>query len=224
MQRFLTATCRGLGSLLSPTRCPHCDRRVERSSFPCPACEAELDRLIGMVDSWPPVERLLAAAPLEGVVRTLIHRMKYQGHLPATQLLGRMMVGCLLGCMPVPRSMLLVPVPLHRARLRQRGFNQAERLARRIAGPTALTVRDDLLERNRWEGSQTSLELEARRSAVAGAFRVRRSPPQTPLLLVDDVWTTGATADACRAALLDAGALEPVRILVAARTPARLPD
>lgn len=224
MRQFVHAACRGLGSLLSPTRCPCCDRRVERSSLPCAGCEAELDRLICKIDSVPPVEGLIAAAPLEGAVRTLIHRMKYQGHYHANQLVSRMMAGSLLGSRGMPEETLLVPVPLHRARLRQRGFNQAARLARAIARRTGLAVHDDLLERVRWEGSQTALEFKARRAAVAGAFRARRPPPEEPILLVDDVWTTGATAEACRAALLGAGARGAILILVAARTPARLPD
>ncbi|MBD3163417.1 MAG: ComF family protein, partial [Candidatus Eisenbacteria bacterium] len=114
---------------------------------------------------------------------------------------------------------VLVPVPLHPARFRERGFNQAERLAREVGRRLALPVRTDLLRRRRWEGSQTSRIRQGRAAAVSGAFTAAGEPPAQRILLVDDVWTTGATVRECRRVLLAAGGIPPIGILVAARTP-----
>lgn len=127
----------------------------------------------------------------------------------------------LIAAIDVPSSTVLLPVPLHPVRLRQRGFNQAERLATVVARRLDLSIRTDLLKRIRWSSSQTSLEIDERRSAVAGAFRLRHRPSPGPIILVDDVWTTGATAEACLNTLREADVAGPLYTLVAARTPGK---
>jgi ComF family protein len=119
------------------------------------------------------------------------------------------------------RDAVIVPVPLHRTRLRERGFNQAERLARVAAREARCHFRADILVRTRSSVSQTTLDLEERRASVAGAFQVRGRTSDLPIILVDDVWTTGATAEACRGVLREAGSQGPIRVLVAARTLSR---
>src|SRR5690606_21354632 len=105
---------------------------------------------------------------------------------------------------------LVVPVPLAPVRLRQRGYNQAAKLGAAFALRTNRSVHPELLGRSRAAGSQTSLHPVERRANVAGAFRAVEGAAATVaaehLLLLDDVWTTGATALACADALLDAGA------------------
>jgi predicted amidophosphoribosyltransferase len=115
-----------------------------------------------------------------------------------------------------PERPTLVPVPLHRRRLRSRGYNQAaaiaDALARRVRLPVA-----DRLARSGPSLTQVGRDRAERRAGPAGAIRVRA--PQAPprVLLVDDVVTTGATLAACRAALVPAGAME-VSAVVFART------
>jgi predicted amidophosphoribosyltransferase len=103
-----------------------------------------------------------------------------------------------------------VPVPLGAARLRARGYNQSERLARALAPRVALPVWDGVLVRGRDTTSQTRLTPEQRLSNVSGAFRAAagagRQLRGTHVVLVDDVVTTAATLNACAAALLAAGA------------------
>ena len=224
MRERIEAIGRGLASLLFPTCCPRCGGRVERAPLPCSACDRELRTLWEAAERMVPVPGLLAAFRLEGAAQDLVHRMKYEADRSAAALLGAMMAGRLLQARADLREGLLVPIPLHPVRHRERGFNQAERLAQALARASGLPVCADLLERTRWSGSQTGRLGRARREAVAGAFGLRRPLPRLPILLVDDVWTTGATAEACRDTLREGGALELIRVLVAARTPVRLPD
>jgi ComF family protein len=103
----------------------------------------------------------------------------------------------------------LVPVPLARPRLRERGYNQSAELARALAALWRVPLRDDLLERNRSTATQTRLTPGERRRNVSGAFRARADRASLRglhLVLVDDVVTTCATLNACAAALHAGGA------------------
>jgi ComF family protein len=114
----------------------------------------------------------------------------------------------------------LVPVPLHPARRRRRGFNQAERLASALARRTGLAVAD-CLERTGPRGTQMGRDREERLAALAEAVRVRRgAPAPREAILVDDVLTTGATVLACARALRSAGCGRVVAVAYT-RTPGR---
>ena len=224
MRRVLPPIVRGLASLLAPTACPICDARVGRAPRTCRPCARALLRL--RAEARPrrsPRVEPIAPFPMRGQARRLVHRMKYEGNAGAARILALWMARALRETDPHGRGALLVPVPLHPARRRERGFNQAERLARQVGRRLGRPVRTDLLRRIRWEGSQTVRVRSGRRAAVDGAFTLTGPPPPVGLVLVDDVWTTGATARECRRILLLAGALPPVRILVAARTLRRRP-
>jgi ComF family protein len=220
VQGILVSIARGLANLFLPPACPACGRLVVDLPHPCPECDAGLRNL------WDSLPREfgpcgpIAALPFAGPARGLIHRMKYQGSRAAVDLLGDLMAARLNECLPDLPGATLIPVPLHPTRMRERGFNQAERLARRVARRTGLPVRADLLARRRFTTSLTTLDAGKRRAAVAGAFRLSRPPPVSGLLiLVDDVWTTGATALACVEALRGGAEGVPVRVLTAAITP-----
>lgn len=144
-----------------------------------------------------------------------IHALKYRGQRGVAPALAALMVERLA----LPRPCVVVPVPLHPARLRHRGYNQAALIARHLARSLAQPLALRVLAR-RAAAPQTGLGRAARRRNLVGAFAVRepRRLGGGRVLLVDDVITTGATADGCAQALLDAGAAR-VDVVAAGRTP-----
>jgi ComF family protein len=146
----------------------------------------------------------------EEPLRQLIHALKYAGWEKLGDVLGSRVAQLPLPLEVEEEVNLIVPVPLAPARLRQRGYNQALVLAREIGARRGWRLAPELLERTRSSGSQTSLHPSERRANVAGAFaatpRAGGVVGGQHILLVDDVWTTGATAIACGQALLEVGA------------------
>ena len=143
-----------------------------------------------------------ARAPLryEGVGKGIVHALKYGAYLPVVEkLMVPMMREALTGSFD-----LVVPVPLHHSRLRKRGFNQAELMARGVAEKIRAPV-SDRLQAVRRTRDQVDLSAAERRKNVKGAFRAR-SAVKGRVLLVDDVFTTGATFSAAAEELHRAGA------------------
>ncbi len=172
-----------------------------------------------------PLRARWLTAVMKAGLRELIHLLKYGGVRPAANVLGRMLAEAIATLEPEfpAGSMVLVPVPLHRAKLRQRGFNQAELIAR--AAIKISPMRDRLhlcagvLERTRETASQIGLTSHQRRENLRGAFAVaqRELVKGREVLLVDDVYTTGATVSECARVLRRAGATK-VWVATVART------
>jgi ComF family protein len=172
----------------------------------------------------PPFARAAAYGSYESGLRELIHLLKYGGVRPAANVLGRMLAEAIATLEPQFRSgsVAVIPVPLHRAKLRQRGFNQAELIARaalKLSGPGGRLHLCTTLERKRETASQIGLTSHQRRENLRGAFGV--SQPELvkgcEVLVVDDVYTTGATVSECARVLRRAGATK-VWVATVART------
>ena len=192
---------------LFPLECLACGRE---GSHVCAACLAGI-ALIPKEPKAPPVLTAVvcAYAYAQPVVRTLIGDYKYRAlHAarPAIETLARRSAGACAG--RCGSAEIIVPVPLHERRLRERGFNQAETIAVQLAASLKKPVSTKVLVRARETRPQAEPETDRARN-VLGAFLADRDlVTGRRILLVDDVWTTGATMGACAEALLSAGARE----------------
>lgn len=179
---------------MAPPRCPRCDA-TRLLDLPGPG------RCLECAD-WPEgLERAAAPFRMGDRVSRIVHAFKYDGARALAVPMGRSMRSAARS-VAGPGPVDLVPVPLAPSRLRERGFNQALDLARELGKATGWTTRE-LLARRPGGRRQARLDVRERRRNVRGRFRpvAGAAPSDRPVLLVDDVLTTGATAGACARAL-----------------------
>jgi ComF family protein len=153
----------------------------------------------------------------EGAAKALVWALKYQGRLSLVRFLGEGMTDLVLERLGNDPADAVVPVPLYPTRLRERTFNQAEALAQTLARRLHLPCRTRLLQRLQPTRPQAELDRRERIANVQGAFGVRPDPwvRLSRILLVDDVFTTGATGDSCAKVLKRAGAASVVVVTFA---------
>jgi ComF family protein len=158
-----------------------------------------------------------AAARFEGPLQELIHRFKYGNKIHLSRPLGLLTATVLGDFHPAVSADCIVPVPLHRRRLRERGFNQSQLIGRILAKSWEIPLSVHNLRRIRWTTPQTGLSAAERERNIRGAFAVVK-PDRLEgkrLLLVDDVYTTGSTVTECAKTLRQSGAKEVYVVTVA---------
>ena len=197
-----------VGSVLVPPLCVLCDGPGLPGPIDlCAACLAELPR-VDRDDAFesPAFAHICCPWTYQFPIDALVRALKFHGERAHARLFGTLLaLERARSTAPLPA--LVVPVPLHALRLRERGYNQAAELARFAARTLALPFDRTLLERRRATREQSHLHLDARRRNVSGAFIATRTLPGAPrIALVDDVITTGSTVAAAAAALSAAGA------------------
>ena len=196
--------------LLFPPKCPFCQKILDAPKAPlCPDCQGKLPWLQGgeMVRAVEGTSGCLSPLAYREPVPQAVHRYKFPGNPSYGRPFGLLMAQCALDGLKEPVD-LVTWVPLSRTRRKQRGFDQAELLARTAAGELGVPVRP-LLEKVQNNGPQYHLEDEAaRRANVQGVYRLREKDLSgLRILLVDDVVTTGSTLGECARMLEKAGAV-----------------
>lgn len=192
---YICSTCRAQIVLISKPTCECCGRPLAYPGF-CVECRL---RKRSFVRCW-------SAAVYRGLLRRCLHRFKYDHGAYLAPFLGSLLADCLQQADGVPLRPIVVPVPLDRKRLRTRGFNQAELLATEVARLCGWPLRKKALRRLRTTLPQADLDEKDRWLNVAGAFAADGDLAGKEILLVDDIYTTGATAEAASQALVEAGA------------------
>lgn len=140
----------------------------------------------------------------KGVVQELIHNLKYKGHESVGQVFGNWIAEDLKPISKIHEFDIIVPVPLHKKRLKERGYNQVTAFATTIANELDIPYHENVLQRNLYSKSQVKKNLLTRMEVTESLFEAvfDESFHNTHFLLVDDVLTTGATLEACSRALL----------------------
>ena len=208
----LPPRCAGCGEIVAEVHsfCPACWTKVEfLGESGCDTCGMPLEATeaaeCGACIARPPrIGRTRSAVAYDELSRSIAIRLKYGRKVALARTMARYMA-------PLVRhddDAILVPVPLHRGRLWQRGFNQSALVAQELAKRTGLRSHSHLLRRVKRTPALKGMSLSQRQKTVAGAFRVD-APAELEgrtVVLVDDVLTTGSTTDACARALQKAGA------------------
>jgi ComF family protein len=227
-------------SLLYPSVCTICGRGVRANEYLCNQCEAKAVRIVapfcqkcsepfeGSITSeftcancahrTIHFDAAVSAYRGRGIVRQIIHEFKYGRQIHLRHLVARWVHAALDDeRLRDSRFDVIVPVPLHATRQRERGFNQASLLAALLSAQTSIASKP-LLERIRYTTTQTTLDRSERMENLHNAFRLRKNADVRGLrvLLIDDVLTTGSTLSECARVLKRAGALS-VHAATAAR-------
>ena len=203
-----------LADFMFPPACILCGAGLKGDEKLCRDCH---DAVFTCALEYSPPARTLEQAveiavllPYHETCRTLVHAFKYHGIPSVAYLMGTMMARKSWARFSQFPSALLVPVPLHPQKLNERGYNQSLKLAEGFAAFTGQEIGDTLLSRRVYTGTQTALGQEERRRNVQGAFAFSGETAlrDRPVILIDDVMTTGSTLAECARALKDGGAGE----------------
>ncbi len=211
--------------LLFPRRCPVCDRVQPAGRLICPDCEAGLHKINSpfckkcgkpLLDEQSEYCGDCARGKhryLEGralyeypAVRRSLYRFKYGGRREYAEYYGRELAAHLKEAILRWEPDALVPVPLHRARRRERGYNQAEALARVLGKALGIPVRSRLVKRVKKTLPQKRLDRRMRQNNLKRAFKISGNVVKlNTIIIIDDIYTTGSTIDAVASALQEAG-------------------
>lgn len=215
----LPPRCPACGEIVDTPQafCAHCWQSIDFIGEPqCAACGVDLpsqavgdDALCGAcLADPPPFERARAVMRYGEVARTIAHRLKYGRRITLARVMAAQMRRLI--AQPGSGDAVLVPVPLHRWRIWSRGFNQAALIARQISRLTGLPLETDLLRRTVNTPPLHSLGRRKREQTVKRAFALAPGAPARiagrTVILIDDIWTTGATASACARIVRSGGA------------------
>lgn len=205
-------------NLIYPLNCLICQKQIPFTPPRglCPECFTRIQRNFSPPGSWVTSEskyyfkQIWVAAPYRGIMKECIQLLKYKRKLILLEQLSRIMIE--FAQKNIPRANIdgLVAVPLHYARLKEREFNQSQLLASRLARHFNLPLLNNTLKRTRPTPSQANLSKQERFASLKDAFALKEKEEikRKNILLVDDVFTTGATVNECAQVLIKSSAKE----------------
>lgn len=194
-------------NLFLKSSCPLCQRPT--GELVCPYCQKQIQacQLQNPAEFWQGDLPLFAWGNYQGTVKRSIGALKYEGQPELARPLGTWLGKAWQQSPPIRGKLAIIPIPMHPEKQKQRGFNQAELLAESFCRLTGHKLRSTNLSRVKATTAQFSLSRQAREQNLQGAFQVTTSSQKLrePVLLLDDIYTTGATARSAKIALEAAG-------------------
>jgi ComF family protein len=220
-RRFQSAIYRLFNKMLDPALCPGCGHALESRQFFCSNCLVQLKHInnpcmrcglenlsssllcASCLFDPPPWQRMVAPLAYQGLARDLLLQLKYADSLHLANSLVSSNIDFFANIIPAPE--VLLPVPLHRQRLLERGYNQAFEIARTLSQALDIPVDTGGLHRIRNTDSQSGLSAHKREKNILGAFAWQSARPYSRVAVVDDIITTGSTASEIAKTLHRAG-------------------
>jgi ComF family protein len=204
--------------LIFPRCCEACDKGlVGNEKIICTSCRIALPRIDQDSISGDLIRQKFVSVhevadthsfllfTKKGKVQKLLHALKYKGKSEVGVLLGFMFGQEMLAYGNLPEADLIISVPLHKKKMKTRGYNQSDKLAEGFSNATAIPWSGSILERTRFTTTQTGKTRNERWENVKGVFQVNENMKGKRVIIMDDVLTTGATLEACMEALTSAG-------------------
>jgi ComF family protein len=222
--RFINDIFQGISSLLFPVTCIVCKRRInETQSLVCESCWRNLSYLSSdIIESKPVPDNIDMMIPVfvfDELVQTIIHFLKYNGFKSLGIELGKKVSLKVQNQIPVSNETVLIPVPLHPVKYRERGYNQSYYIAIGIGEILGLSIHRRLLKRIKNTETQTQLSANERQQNMQDAFEIADGVDLSGIhcaVLIDDVFTTGSTLNSAAGVLKKRGVEKVIGITVAA--------
>ncbi len=204
--------CNGDTGPESPVLCNNCQDRLPALQTPVSHTGRDIVGFEGPVY----FERTVAAFGYDGTIQKLVHMFKYRGYSHLGGILA-VRLAEVLQCIDMGRFQTIIPVPLHRLRYRERGYNQADIIARTLGKRLRVPVDPKVLKRVRYTQPQAKMDKAERAVNLKGAFAVKKNNglKDAAVLLVDDVFTTGSTLNEAAKAIKQAGAADITAVTLA---------
>ena len=192
LQGYLCRECLEKIVFLYPLRCRYCAKPLLNTSNVCKQCSGKIY----------PYQELISATAYKEPIVSLIHLFKYRNYDYLADYLASLMIKCLSKASFNPHNYhFITPVPLHRDKLKIRGYNQAKLLAKLLSNHFKISFRDDIIINTDIRPSQTKLSVEKRKKNIQGIFTATKDLTDKRIILIDDIFTTGSTVNACSKAL-----------------------
>jgi len=221
---FFKTLVTGVTSLLFPPICKGCEKRMDSNvGLICADCwqKLQLFPAEAIKNKIIPesLDQVWSVFLFDELFQKIIHALKYQGNVSIGYEIGRRMALHLPSEIKDLQSACYVPIPLHPIKLRERGYNQSEAIAKGLASHSGVKVEHKLLKRIKNTATQTKLNAEERQANMEMAFAINRKntvPSDNAIILIDDVFTTGATLNSAAGVLRQSGFHKVIAVTAAA--------
>jgi len=199
-------------NVIFPQICRYCDTNLKQKEiYICYECisnvpHTEMGDWRNIVTSSEHIDFAISAFWYDDLLNDCVHKSKYNGYQKLLRIISKYAAEIIQNDLIPLNIDLLIPVPLHSTRKRERGFNQAQIISESFSNYYKIPSDSKILKRNSWTDSQTSMNISERKENISNVFKLHNKPEKHTIAVIDDVLTTGATSNECCRILKEGGA------------------